>query len=139
MRGATARELRKIANFDPHRKREYKTWSVKRNRFIRQLQQDGSVKLVVREVELPIHECVDGPRNVYMHLKKFYKGYVEEKELSVLPDNDVLKTIQQQAVNDTVEKQKEALNERSADKETISTNSSRTIPSSDESGGREDD
>lgn len=97
MRGKIARELRKIAKFNSQEKREYETWKIPCMKYI--LSYDPKTKQATptkRVVDAEIMECVSKPRKVYKHVKKFYKGYTEEAQFNVLPEENALEDIRQQ-------------------------------------------
>ena len=106
MRGKVARELRKLAKFNPNAPREYKTWEVGRQKRILQWDHvNKKINIVTREVTVPIIECVSAERNFYKFFKKqFTRGNVEqrftelpsEKELRILQDK-LLDTHQKEA------------------------------------------
>jgi len=94
MRGKTARELRKIAQFNPNVRREYEAWTVVASKYVLQFDNKGNFNMVKKPLERTIIECVTGSRKVYQHLKRFYNGQVQEQEMRALPSKAELKELE---------------------------------------------
>ena len=82
MRGTVARALRKVASFEVHAPREYRTFTIPKKGMIYQFDPVlKETKLVERTVDKEIEECVTGCRKVYRYLKKTYSQFKNDPNL----------------------------------------------------------
>jgi hypothetical protein len=102
MNGKVARELRKIADFKPHEKRDYETWTVgTKIGTIFRILEDGNVELTDREIECTVIECVSPERKIYRELKRKFSQFKLTGEVNLqfneMPDKKFMEDLLEKA------------------------------------------